>query len=110
MGILVAGKPDVAFLCDEADQQQDHSSSAKAKWGKNDKEVFEGIEHPNAFHHLSRGMERRSCSQLQRIEKHPVEIPACQSQRNIKAKLGLVSVIPAVPSVRQTIFQFFQQL
>ena len=64
-GEMVAGKPAVALLCDKTYQENDRSSNAKAKRCKHDKEVFEGVQHPNALRLLARQVEYRFLSQLQ---------------------------------------------
>ena len=49
MCVFVAGEPDVALLCDEADDQDDHQRRYNSKAGEHCTPIFERIQYPNAF-------------------------------------------------------------
>ena len=109
-GKMIAGEPPVALLCDQADQKDNHSRCSKTEGRKDDKKVFEGIQHPDALHLLARQMEYRFLSKLQRVEQHPIKIPPKDSEYRKERHAGFVPLIPAVPFIRDAVLQLFQKL
>ena len=107
---VIARKPAVTFLGDQAYQQKDHGSNTKAKGRKYDKEVSEGVQHPDTLHLLTGGVEYGLSAQLQRVEQHPIKIPANASEHRIQRCTSLVPLIPAPTSICDAVLQLFQEL
>ena len=107
---MVSGKPAVTFLGNQAYQQKNHSGDAKAKGRKNDKEVSERVQHPDTLHLLTGGVEYGLSAQLQRVEQHPIKIPANASEHRIQRRTSFVPLIPAPPSICDAVLQLFQEL
>lgn len=107
---VVAGKPAVAFLGDQAYQKNDHSSNAEAKGCKDDEEIPKGVQYPNALHLLAGGVEYGLLAQLERVKQHPIKIPAQTSKYAIKRDTGFITLIPAAPFIFNAILQLFQKL
>ena len=108
--VLVSGEPNVALLGDEADQQNDYGCCAQAKRRKDCKQVLEWVPDPDAGDLFSRGVEGGINAQAQRVEKHPVEIPSDEGERNVDWQLGFMAFIPASYFTGETVFQLFNQL
>ena len=107
---VIARKPAVTFLGDQAYQQKDHGSNTKAKGRKYDKEVSERVQHPDTLHLLTGGVEYGLSAQLQRVEQHPIKIPANASEHRIQRCTSLVPLIPAPTSICDAVLQLFQEL
>ena len=110
MRVLVAGEPDVAFFRDEADDQHDHQRRHNSEAGKYCTPVFERVQHPDAFDFFVRLMKGRCDSKPQRIEKHPIKIPADDHGWHAHGQLGFVSGKPAFESCVQFVLQLFKEL
>ena len=110
MRVLVAGEPDVAFFRDEADDQHDHQRRHNSEAGKYRTPVFERVQHPDAFDFFVRLMKGRCDSKPQRIEKHPIKIPADDHGWHAHGQLGFVSGKPAFESCVQFVLQLFKEL
>lgn len=104
---VIARKPAVTFLGDQAYQQKNHSGDTKAKGRKYDKEVSERVQHPNALHLLTGGVEYGLSAQLQRVEQHPIKIPPQGSEYGIERNTSFVPLIPAPPSICDAVLQLF---
>ncbi len=76
-GGLITGKPLVPRPGEQAYQQNDHRRGPQAEGGEQHKPVAEGVEHPDALHHLLPGFVKGGCgAQAQGVQEHPVEVPA----------------------------------
>ena len=110
MRVFVAGEPDVALLCDEADDQHDHQRRHDPEAGKYRTPVFERVQHPDALDFFIRLMKGRCNSKPQGIEKHPIKIPADDHGWHAHGQLGFVSGKPAFESCVQFVLQLFKEL
>ena len=110
MRVFVAGEPDVALLCDEADDQHDHQRRHDPKACEYRTPVFERVQHPDALDFFIRLMKGRCDSKPQRIEKHPIKIPADDHGWHARRQLGFVSGKPAFESCVQFVLQLFKEL
>ena len=110
MRVFVAGEPDVAFFRDEADNQHDHQRRYNSKAGEHCAPVFERVQHPNALDFFIRLMKGRCDSKPQRIEEHPIKIPADNDGWHTHGQLGFVSGKPAFESCVQFVLQLFKEL
>ena len=106
---MVSGKPAVTFLGNQAYQQKNHSGDAKAKGRKNDKEVSERVQHPNALYLLATHMKYGFLTQLQRVEQHPIKIPPQGSEYGIERNTSFIAFVPAPPSICDAVLQLFQE-
>ena len=110
MRVFVAGEPDVALLRDEADDQDDHQRRYNSKAGEHCAPVFEGVQHPDALDFFIRLMKGRCNSKPQRIEKHPIKIPADDHGWHAHRQLGFVSGKPALEFRFRFVLQLFKEL
>ena len=107
---VIARKPAVTFLGDQAYQQKDHGSNTKAKGRKYDKEVSERVQHPDTLHLLTGGVEYGLSAQLQRVEQHPIKIPPQGSEYGIERNTSFIAFVPASPFICDAVLQLFQEL
>ena len=110
MRVLVAGEPDVAFFRDEADDQHDHQRRYNSKAGEYRTPVFERVQHPDAFDLIFARVKGRCDSKPQRIEEHPIKIPADDHGWHAHRQLGFVSGKPAFESCVYFVLQLFKEL
>jgi len=110
MRVFVAGEPDVAFLRNETDDEHDHQRCYNSEAGKYRTPVFERVQHPDALDFFVRLMKGRCDSKPQRIEKHPVKIPADDHGWHARRQFGFVSGKPAFESCVQFVLQLFKEL
>ena len=108
--VFVTGEPDVALFRDEADDQHDHQRCYDAKACEYRAPVFERVQHPDAFDFFARLMKGRSDSEPQRIEKHPIKIPADDHGWHAHGQFSFVSGKPAFESRVQFVLQLFKEL
>ena len=106
---MIARKPAVTFLGDQAYQQKDHGSNTKAKGRKYDKEVSERVQHPDTLHLLTGGVEYVLSAQLQRVEQHPIKIPPQGSEYGIERNTSFIAFVPASPFICDAVLQLFQE-
>ena len=109
VGVLVAGEPDIAFLRDEADQQDKDRRCRQAERSKDDEQIFERVEHPDTAGFLPSHVEGGGSPQPDGVQKHPIEIQADDARRDVERKVLFVAVIPSAELICETVFQFFQQ-
>ena len=110
-GSLAAGKPLVARPGEQAHQQGDHRRCSQAEGGEQHKPVSEGVEHPDALHHLLAGfVESGGNAQPDGVQQHSIEIPARQPCGGVEGQLLFVALIPGADFGFKTIFQFFDEL
>ena len=107
---VIARKPAVTFLGDQAYQQKDHGSNTKAKGRKYDKEVSERVQHPDTLHLLTGSVEYGLSAQLQRVEQHPIKIPPQGSEYGIERNTSFIAFVPASPFICDAVLQLFQEL
>lgn len=62
------------------------------------------------LHLLTGGVEYGLSAQLQRVEQHPIKIPANASEHRIQRCTSLVPLIPAPTSICDAVLQLFQEL
>ena len=110
MRVFVTGEPDVALFRDEADDQHDHQRCYDAKACEYRAPVFERVQHPDALDFFARLMKGRSDSEPQRIEKHPIKIPADNDGWHAHGQFSFVSGKPAFESRVQFVLQLFKEL
>ena len=108
--VFVTGEPDVAFFRDEADDQDDHQRCHDPEAGKYRAPVFERVQHPDAFDLILAGVKGRSDSKPQRIEKHPIKIPADDHGWHARRQFGFISFVPAFESCVYFVLQLFKEL
>ena len=110
MCVFVAGEPDVALLCDEADNQHNHQRCYDAKACEYRAPVFERVQHPDAFDLILAGVKGRCNSKPQRVEEHPIKIPADDHGWHARRQFGFISFVPAFESCVQFVLQLFKEL
>ena len=71
--------------------------------------MIERVDHPDTGDFLPGEVEGGLPSQLQGVEKHPVEVPGCQSQRDIEREFRLVPLIPWTAFLFNEILQLFHE-
>ena len=91
-GELVAGKPDISLLCDEAEEKKADSGDGKAGGCKDRKQVSEGVRHPDGAYRFASGVEGGLDAQVNGVDQHPVKVPDAQGHGQIKLPLSLVAV------------------
>ena len=109
-GKMIAGKPFVALLCDKTYQENNHSSNAKAKRRKHNKEVFKGVQHPDALHLLAGHVKYGFLSEPQGVEQHPIEVPTEAAEHGVQRHTRFVALVPAAPSICSEVLYLFQEL
>ena len=110
MCVFVAREPDVALFRDEADDENKHQRCHDPKAREHRAPVFEGIQHPDTFDLVLAGMERGADSEPQRIEKHPIKIPADDHGWHAHGQFGFVSRKPAFEFCFRFVLQLFKEL
>ena len=110
MRVFVAREPDVALLRNEADDQHDHQRRHDSKACEYGSPVFEWVQHPDAFDFFVCLVKGRCNSEPQRIEKHPIKIPADDHGWYAHGQLGFVSGKPAFESCFRFVLQLFKEL
>ena len=70
----------------------------------------ERVQHPDALDFFARLMKGRCDSKPQRVEKHPIKIPADDHGWYTHGQLGFVSGKPAFESRVQFVLQLFKEL
>ena len=108
--VFVTGEPDIALLRDEADDKDNHQRRYDPKASEHCTPVFERVQHPDAFDLILAGVKGRCNSKPQRIEKHPVKIPADDHGWHAHGQFGFVSGKPAFESCVQFVLQLFKEL
>ena len=108
--VFVTGEPDVALFRDEADDQHDHQRRHDPKACEDGSPVFERVQHPDAFDLIFARVKGRCDSKPQRIEKHPIKIPADDHGWHTHGQFGFVSGKPAFESCVQFVLQLFKEL
>ncbi len=103
--VFVAGKPNVAFLCDETDQQRPHQRYRNARGGKDGNEVTKGVYHPDGTHRLAGLVEGGPGTQPDGIDEHTVEVPSAKAQRDVELPLSLMPVQQALQLFAPTVLQ-----
>ena len=108
--VFVTGEPDVSLFRNEADNQHDHQRRYDPKASEHCAPVFERVQHPNTFDLILAGVKGRCNSEPQRIEKHPIKIPADDHGWHAHRQLGFVSGKPAFESCFRFVLQLFKEL
>ena len=108
--VFVTGEPDVALFRDEADDQHNHQRRHDPKAGEYRAPVFERVQHPDAFDLILAGVKGRCNSKPQRIEKHPIKIPADDHGWYAHGQFDFVSGKPAFESCVYFVLQLFKEL
>ena len=110
MRVFVTGEPDIALLRDEADDEYNHQRRHDSKACEHCTPVFERVQHPDAFDFFVCLVKGRCNSEPQRIEKHPIKIPADDHGWHAHRQLGFVSGKPALESCFRFVLQLFKEL
>ena len=106
--ILIAGKPEISTLCHKAEHQHEECGSLQPEPGEYCQPVADRIEYPDGGHILSGVVEYGVDAQAHGVQKHPVKIPAHQSDGNVEGQLFLVPLEPYAPTGFNGILQLFQ--
>ena len=108
-GELVAGKPDISLLCDEAEEKKADPSDGKTGGRKDRQQVSDGVRHPDGAYRLASDVEGGLDAQVNGVDQHPVKVPDAQCHGQIQLPLSLVAVKDLVqffaPAARDTILQ-----
>ena len=110
MRVFVAREPDIAFLRNKADDQHNHQCCHDPEAGKYCTPVFERVQHPDALDFFIRLMKGRCDSKPQRIEQHPIKIPADNDGWYAHGQFDFVSGKPAFESCFRFVLQLFKEL
>ena len=87
--VFVSGEPEVTFFGNKTDEKEDHCRGSQPERCEQHEEIAKGIEHPNAPD-LPGGAIGGTDPQPEGIEEQPVDVPACQRQRDIDRELFLI--------------------
>ena len=108
--VFIARESDITLFRDEADDQYDHQRRHDPKACEYRTPIFERVQHPDALDFFIRLMKGRCDSKPQRIEKHPIKIPADDHGWHAHGQFSFVSGKPAFESRVQFVLQLFKEL